>query len=84
MTIVAIQAKIWIADGITIIRLAAAKKTIVIVGEPGREHVVRPDAEADERDEQLGERDQREGTIRRRAKVGMIEVAIPNAGRMMM
>ena len=28
--------------------------------EPRREHVVRPDAEADERDEQLGERDERE------------------------
>src|SRR5205807_9264378 len=28
--------------------------------QPGREHVVSPDPEADERDEQLGERDERE------------------------
>ena len=54
------HAKIWIVDGITTIIEAAAKKMSVVVGEPGREHVVRPDAEADERDEQLGHRDERE------------------------
>ena len=54
------QAKIWIVDGITTIIDAAAKKTSVDRRQAGREHVVRPDAEADERDEQLGERDERE------------------------
>ena len=60
MTIVQHQAKTWIVDGMTTIAVAAAKKTIATVGMPGGEHVVRPDAEADEDDEQLGDRDERE------------------------
>ena len=60
VSIVSDQAKTWIVDGITTIAVAAAKKTSVDGRDPGREHVVRPDAEADEDDEQLGDRDERE------------------------
>ena len=60
-TTVSVQAKIWIVDGITTVIEAAAKKIERGRRESGREHVVGPDAEADEGDEQLGERDEREG-----------------------
>ena len=47
--IVAIQQKICTAVGTTIIMLAAVKKLCAELRQPGREHVVHPHAEADER-----------------------------------
>ena len=48
--IVAIHAKNWTPLGIAMTRLAAEKNDIASGGHPGREHVVDPDAEADEAD----------------------------------
>ncbi len=55
------QAKTWIVVGITTIIDRGREEDERHRRHPGREHVVRPDAEADEDDEQLGDRDEREG-----------------------
>ena len=54
------QAKTWIVLGITTIAGRRGEEDDGHRRHPGREHVVRPDAEADEDDEQLGDRHERE------------------------
>ena len=78
------HANTWIVDGMTTIAVAPAKKTSDDRRDPGREHVVRPHAEADEDDEELGDRDEREGDHLPLRERGMISVAMPKAGTMRM
>ncbi len=83
LSTVVIQAKIWIVEGIEIIRPRRRRRSA-----SGREAVVNmwwaQTPKPMKHDQDLGHRDEREGSIRARAKVGMIEVAIPNAGSTMM
>ena len=82
---VASQAKTWIAAGIAIVMLAAAKKVIVSSRQPDREHVVDPDAEADERAAAAWPGSTSVlATSGRCEKTGMIVETIPTAGRKMM
>ncbi len=79
------QAKIWIVDGITTIIEAAAKKierrrSASPVANMWCAQTPKPmNATSSSASATSGN-----ATIRRRANVGMIEVAIPNAGRTMM
>lgn len=63
---VAIQQKIWMPDGIAIIMLAAVK-SLAHEWQAGSEHVMYPEAEADEgrRDERENEREIAEDTAAR-------------------
>ena len=84
VTSVVSQANSWIALGITMIRLAAANQTSAIVDSPTANmwctHTPKPmNATRISASATSGN-----ATIRRPVKAGMIDVAIPNAGRMMM
>ena len=78
------QAKIWIVDGITTIIEAAAKKTSVAVGSPVANMWCAQTPKPMKATSSSASATSGKATIRRRAKVGMIDVAIPNAGRTMM
>ena len=79
-----VQANTWIELGMTTIMLAAAKKTTAIVGSPVANmwwaHTPKPmNATSSSASATSGN-----ASIVRRANVGMIDVAIPNAGSTMM
>ena len=81
---VSVQANTWIVLGMTTIMLAAAKKTTAISGSPVANmwcaHTPKPmNATSSSASATSGN-----ASIFRRANVGMIDVAIPNAGSTMM
>ena len=83
-TTVIVQAKIWIVDGITTVIEAAAKKINVVVGRPVANMWCAQTPNPMKATSSSARATSGKASIRRRAKVGMIEVAIPNAGRTMM
>ncbi len=84
VTIVMHQAKIWIPLGMTMIRLAAAKKIIVISGRPVANMWCTHTPNPMKATRSSASATSGNAAIRLRVNVGMIDVAIPNAGRTMM
>ena len=78
------HAKTWIVDGITTSIDAAAKKTSVIVASPVANMWCAKTPKPMNATSSSAIATSGNATIRRRANVGMIDVAIPNAGRTMM
>ncbi len=82
---VAIQAKTWMPLGTETAMLAAEKKPSDSSRDAGREHVVHPQAEAEEAGGDERDHDQVVGRrAASRAMVGMIIDTMPAAGRKMM
>ena len=77
------HAKTWIVDGITTIIDAAAKKTSVAVGRPVANMWCAQTPKPMNATSSSAIATSGKAIIRRRANVGMIEVAIPNAGSTM-
>ena len=82
----AIQQKICSPVGMAIIMLAAVKKLIAELRQAGREHVVHPQAEAEERRSTTSDSTMRQVAERpaAAAKVAMIAETMPSAGTKMM
>jgi hypothetical protein len=78
------QAKIWMPLGMTIMRLAAAKKMVVAVGRPVANMWCTQTPKPMKATRSSASATRAKATMRRRTKVGMIEVAMPNAGSTMM
>src|ERR671930_1340389 len=81
---VTVQAKSWIVDGMTTIMLAAAKKTSVTAGIPVANMWCAQTPKPMKATSSSAIATSGNATIRCFAKVGMIDVAIPKAGRTMM
>ena len=84
MFTVSVQAKIWIVLGITTIIEAAAKKASAVVARPVANMWCAQTPKPMNATSSSAIATSGNATIRRRAKVGMIDVAIPNAGSTMM
>ena len=84
MVTVSVQANTWIVLGMTTIMLAAAKKTIAISGSPVANMWCAQTPKPMNATSSSASATSGKAIIFRFEKVGMIEVAIPNAGRMMM
>src|ERR671937_871114 len=79
-----VHAKTWIVEGMTTIMLAAAKKTSVTVGSPVANMWCAQTPKPMKATKSSASATSGKASIRRFENVGMIDVAIPKAGRTMM
>src|SRR5205823_1875328 len=84
MATVSVQANTWIVDGMTTIIDAAAKKTSTDVDTPVANMWCAQTPNPMNATSSSASATSGKASMRRCAKVGMIEVAIPNAGKTMM